>query len=111
MTKRDVVKMVLEHKRPPYVPWHFGFTLEAKQKLVDHYGSEDIMDITDNHLLVLGDEIGYFKDVGNGRFQDFFGVIWDRSIDKDIGNVEGQVLPQPSLDDYHFPDPLADRYF
>jgi uroporphyrinogen decarboxylase len=111
MTKRDIVKTVLEHKRPPYVPWHFGFTVEAKQKLIDHYGSEDIMEITDNHMLVLGDEIGFFEDIGNDRFKDFFGVTWDRSIDKDIGNVEGQVLPQPTLSGYDFPDPLADRYF
>lgn len=111
MTKRDVVKTVLDHKRPPYVPWHFGFTVEAKQKLMDHYGSENIMDITDNHMLVLGDEIGYFEPVGNDRFKDFFGVLWDRSIDKDIGNVEGQVLPQPTLDGYQFPDPLADLHF
>jgi uroporphyrinogen decarboxylase len=111
MTKRDVVKMVLEHKKPPYVPWHFGFTVEAKQKLANHFQSEDIMAITDNHLLVLGDEIGYFEDMGNDRFRDVFGVIWDRSIDKDIGNVEGQILPHPTLDGYHFPDPLAERYF
>jgi uroporphyrinogen decarboxylase len=111
MTKRDVVKTVLDHKRPPYVPWHFGFTVEAKQKLMDHHGSDDIMDITDNHMLVLGDEIGYFEPVGNDRFKDFFGVIWDRSIDKDIGNVEGQVLPQPALAGYQFPDPLADLHF
>ncbi len=111
MTKRDVVKMVLAHERPPYVPWHFGFTVEAKQKLTEHYGSDDIMAITGNHLLVLGDEIGYFEDVGNDRVKDVFGVIWDRSIDKDIGNVEGQVLTQPTLEGFHFPDPLADRYF
>lgn len=111
MTKRDVVKMVLEHKKPPYVPWHFGFTLEARQKLAEHYGNADIMEITDNHLLVLGAEIGYFEDIGNDRFRDVFGVIWDRTIDKDIGNVEGQVLPHPTLAGYHFPDPLADRYF
>ena len=111
MKKRDVVKMVLEHKRPPYVPWHFGFTVEAKQKLTEHYGSEDMMDITDNHLLVLGDEIGYFQDMGNDRYRDVFGVMWDRSIDKDIGNVEGQVLPKPTLEGYSFPDPLAERIF
>jgi len=111
MTKRDIVKTVLEHKRPPYVPWHFGFTVEAKQKLIDFYGSEDIMEITNNHMLVLGDEIGFFEDIGNDRFKDFFGVTWDRSIDKDIGNVEGQVLPNPTLSGYDFLDPLADRYF
>jgi len=111
MTKREVVLNVLEHKRPPYVPWHFGFTVEAKQKLLDHYGSDDIMEITDNHILQLGDDIGYFKDIGNNRFKDIFDVIWDRSIDKDIGNIEGQVLPEPTLEGYSFPNPLADRFF
>lgn len=111
MTKREVVKTVLEHKKPPYVPWHFGFTVEAKKKLFDHFGSDDIMDITDNHFLVLGAEIGYFEDIGNDQVKDVFNVIWDRSIDKDIGNVVGQVLPEPTLDSYNFPDPLADLYF
>lgn len=65
MTKREVVIQVLNHKQPPYVPWHFGFTVEAKQKLLYHSGSYDIIDITDNHILQLGDDIGYFKDIGN----------------------------------------------
>ena len=111
MTKREVVRSVLDHKQPPYVPWQFGFTVEAKQKLINHYGSDDIMEITDNHFVILGDEIGYFEDIGNNRFRDYFGVIWDRTVDKDIGIVEGQVLPQPQLEGYTFPDPLADHYF
>ena len=111
ITKREVVSKVLEHQKPPYVPWNFGFTLEAKQKILEHYGSGDLLEVTGNHFLILGDEIGYFEAIGNNRFRDVFKVIWDRSIDKDIGNVEGQVLPQPSLKGYTFPDPLADRYF
>ncbi len=43
--------------------------------------------------------------------RDVFGVVWDRSIDKDIGNVEGCVLPEPTLDGYTFPDPLDPRFF
>jgi len=43
--------------------------------------------------------------------QDVFGVVWDRSIDKDIGNVAGCVLPEPSLEHYAFPDPLDERFF
>jgi len=111
MTKREVVRHVLEHKKPPYVPWHFGFTMEARQKLMGHFRSDDIMDITDNHIIFLGADIGYFEDIGNDRFKDVFDVVWDRSIDKDIGNVEGHVLPEPSLEGYTFPDPLAERYF
>jgi hypothetical protein len=88
ITRREVVMDVLEHRRPSYVPWHFGFTVEAKQKLQEHFGSKDIMEITGNHFLVLGEEIGYFEDIGNNRFRDIFGVTWDRTIDKDIGNME-----------------------
>ena len=111
MTKREVVKTVLVHKQPPYVPWHFGFTTEARQKLFDYCQSDDIMNITDNHIVPLGDDIGYFEYIGNNRFRDHFGAIWDRTIDKDIGNVEGQVLPEPTMKGYAFPDPLADLYF
>jgi uroporphyrinogen decarboxylase len=38
-------------------------------------------------------------------------VVWDRSIDKDIGNVEGCVLDRPTLTGYDFPDPLDPRFF
>ncbi len=33
MNKRDVIRLVLEGKKPPYVPWSLGFTQEAKAKL------------------------------------------------------------------------------
>jgi uroporphyrinogen decarboxylase len=32
-------------------------------------------------------------------------------VDKDIGMVEGCMLPEPSLADYQFPDPLDPRFF
>ncbi len=111
MTKRDVVRLALAGERPPYVPWNFGFTQEAYEKLRDHYGAENVNDALDNHLLGLGDAVGFFEDMGNDRVRDYFGVVWDRSVDKDIGVVEGCVLPGPTLDGYTFPDPLDERFF
>jgi uroporphyrinogen decarboxylase len=111
MTKRDVVRMVYEGRKPPYVPWSFSFTAEAREKLARHYGSLDRVPIFHNHLLPLGDAIGFFDDVGNSRVRDVFGVVWDRSADKDIGIVEHYPLPEPSLAGYQFPDPRDDRYF
>jgi uroporphyrinogen decarboxylase len=111
MTKREVIRAVLEGKRPPYVPWSMGFTKEAKQKLQAHYGCADIEAPLENHLLKLGSDIGFFKDIGGDRVQDVFGVVWDRTIDKDIGNVQGQVLPGSTLSGYEFPDPLDSRFF
>ena len=111
MIKREVVRSVLSGKKPPYVPWSMGFTKEAKEKLGDYYGCDDVEVPLENHILKLGSDIGFFDDLGDNRVRDVFGVVWDRSIDKDIGNVEGCVIPRPTLDGYEFPDPLDRRFF
>ncbi len=111
MTGREVIRMVLEGRQPPYVPWSLGFTHEAAAKLRNYYGQDDLEPYLDNHLLGLGNGIGFFTDLGNDIVQDVFGVVWDRSVDKDIGNVTGQVLPEPSLQNYTFPDPESSLFF
>jgi len=111
MTKREVVKLAIDYQPVPYVPWNFGFTQEAREKLVQHFGTSDLTDVLQNHLLALGGELGFFTDLGNDRFRDIFGVIWNRSIDKDIGNVENCMLPEPTLKGYEFPDPVAPECF
>lgn len=111
MTKREVIRSVYEGRRPPYVPWSFSFTAEAAEKLVKHYGTKDLDAVLQNHLLNLGNSIGFFEELGHDRVRDVFGVVWDRSLDKDIGIVEGTVLPEPTLAGYRFPDPVADRFF
>jgi uroporphyrinogen decarboxylase len=111
MTKREVIKVVLDGKRPPYVPWSFKFTAEPRQLLLDHYNVDDLDSILGNHILQLGSDIGFFDDMGNDQFQDVFKVVWDRSIDKDIGDAKGIVLHEPTLDGYEFPDPHDPRFF
>lgn len=111
MTKREVVGSVLDGRHPPYVPWSFGFTKEAKARLQIHYGQVDLEETLENHLLKLGSDIGFFNDLGNECVRDVFGVIWDRSIDKDIGNVKEITLTEPTLREYSFPDPLDARFF
>ena len=111
MTKRDVIRLVLAGQRPPYVPWSFGFTHEATAKLSQHFGATDLEPALQNHLLGLGNGIGFFDAVGNDRFRDVFGVVWDRSVDKDIGVVENCVLPEPTLASYQFPDSQDPRFF
>jgi uroporphyrinogen decarboxylase len=110
-TAREVVRAVLSGRRPPYVPWSIGLTLEARQKLQEHYACDDVERPLGNHFVKLGSDIGFFTPLGDDRFRDVFGVVWNRSIDKDIGNVEGQVLKRPTLAGYAFPDPLDPRLF
>lgn len=103
--------MVLDGERPPYVPWNIGLTREARDVLEKYYGSVEVETALQNHFLRLGSDIGFFTDLGSDCFQDVFGVIWDRSIDKDIGNVVNTVLPEPTLKSYVFPDPKDSRFF
>jgi uroporphyrinogen decarboxylase len=112
MTKRDVVRLVFSGQKPPYVPWHCQFTQEPWAMLVKHFGGEDAAEAAiDNHILELGSAIGFFEDIGRDRFRDVFGVVWDRTVDKDIGIVEGCVLPEPTLNGYRLPNPLDPRFF
>ena len=111
MNKREVVKLAIEGQKVPYVPWHCGFTAEAADKLQKHFGREDLDQVLDNHFVKLGSDIGFFTALDNDRFQDVFGVVWDRSVDKDIGNVEAPLLPEPTLERYEFPNPLDGRFF
>ena len=111
MTKRDVIIKALQGRSPPYVPWSFSFTQEARDKLVAHYGAGDLEDQLQNHIVTVADTYGFFTDIGRECVRDSFGVVWDRHIDKDIGNVRGQVLPEPTLRGFQFPDPRSPQFF
>lgn len=111
MTKRDVIKTVLDGKKPAYVPWSFKFTKEPYEILQKYYGVTDLDIPLGNHILNLGNDYGFFDDLGNNQFQDVFKVVWDRSIDKDIGDVSKVILHEPTLKNYTFPNPLDPRFF
>ncbi len=101
----------MDGKKQPYVPWSFRFTKGAKEKLIEHFGDPDLEKLLHHHIVELGSAIGFFTDLSDNLYQDVFGVVWDRSIDKDIGNVKGRVLTEPTLENYEFPNPLDHRFF
>jgi len=104
--------MVLDGKKPPYVPWSYKFTEEPKKVLQKYFGEEDLDLPLQNHILNLGSDIGFFEEVAPNMFQDVFGVVWDRTIDKDIGNpISPYVIGEPSMDGVRFPDPHDPRFF
>ena len=110
MQKREVVKAVLDGRRPPYVPWQFGFTVEAAEKLRERFGS-GLEEYLDDHFLGLGSGIGQFVEARPDVLRDVFGVEWDRSADKDIGVVCNSVLPEPTLAGYEMPRAADLPYF
>ncbi len=105
ISKREVVKLAVEGKSVPYTPWSFGFTQEPAEMLFEHYGTKDLDQFLHPHLYGIGGGNGFFTKMGDDCVKDIFGVVWDKSVDKDIGIVKGCVLPEPSLKGYSFPDP------
>lgn len=103
--------MVLDGKKPPYVPWSFKFTEEPLKMLQDYYNEPDLDLVLENHILNLGSDIGFFEEIEKDMLQDVFGVVWDRTVDKDIGIPRENVIESPSMEGYTFPDPLDPRFF
>ena len=105
MRKRDVVIEALEFRPPPYVPWAWSMTRQCAERMREHLGTDDLSGFVGSHVLPLGADIGRFEDLGSGRFRDAYGVVWDRSIDKDIGTPLDWPIREPSdLDTYDWPD-------
>ena len=81
MNRREVIKAVLDGKKPPYVPWSFKFTQEPSDILKSYYKTDDLDIPLYNHILMLGSDIGFFDNIGGELYRDVFGAVWDRSID------------------------------
>ncbi len=115
MTKREVVQLTFTHRKPPYVPWSFSLTSDAKQKLMTYYGVKDeegLEAILGNHQLRLGGPgVGFMTRLDDNHVKDHYGVIWDQTVDKDIGHPMALLLPEPSLKGFAFPDPQDPRFY
>ena len=111
MTKREVVSAVIKGEKPPYVPWSYNFTKEAREALQTHLGCNDLETAVGNHIVRIGNTTGFFENIGDEHYKDVFGVVWDRRVDKDIGVVTSCLLPEPDLSALSLPDPLAAKCY
>jgi len=110
MTRKERVLKAIQHEETDIVPYQLNFTIPARKKVIEYAGDENFLARIGNHLaMVEGKDFGVWRDTD--YWQDEFGVIWNRKIDKDIGTVEGFVLPEPNLKSYCFPDPYRSGRF
>ncbi|MDI6827107.1 MAG: uroporphyrinogen decarboxylase family protein [Armatimonadota bacterium] len=107
MTPRERVIQSIEFRETDIVPYHITFTTGARSKLADFLGDPDFETRLGNHLAMIShDRLWPRDEVRPGYFKDRWGVIWNRTVDKDIGCVDNQVLPNPSLDGWQPPEPI-----
>lgn len=105
MTKKERVKLAIAHKETDIVPYNIDFTIPAWEKLVNYLGYAPTIDELGLHIVsTSATPPDAWEEVRPGFWRDEFGVVWNRTVDKDIGNPE-PILLEPSLKGYEFPDP------
>ena len=111
MTCKERVKLALEHKQTDKVPYEIHFTIPAYEKMQKYYNDDNFIRKIGNHLAFIGTGLP-MTEVKPGFFKDEWGAIWDRTQDKDIGNVCKYVLENASdLDKLKMPDPEDERRY
>src|SRR5690349_19411135 len=104
MTPRERVWQSIRHQQPDKIPWHIGCTTPTRIKLEQHYGTSDLDTALDQHIVKYRTRLPYVQ-LRPNFVQDEFGVVWNRTIDKDIGVPVEYLLRDRSLHDITFPNP------
>lgn len=105
MRKRDIVIESLQFQPPPYIPWAWDMTVECENKMKHYLCIDNTDDFIDSYFLELGARVCRYETIGENHVRDIYGVIWDRSIDKDIGvPVDCPIKNPKDLDTYQWPD-------
>ena len=111
MTNKERVQAALEHRQPDATPYNIGFTQKSHARMVEYYGDPGFSAKLGNHIVGLSPLLPGSWDDADNFYTDEFGVTWNRTVDKDIGNPDGGVVNETNVDSYEFPDPrAAQRY-
>ena len=112
VSPRQRVCQAIRHEQPDCVPWQLGYTAPARQKLEAYYGTNDLDNVLGNHLAKYRSRLPDMPVDGHpGLWRDEFGVVWNRTVDRDIGIVQQHPLTERSLDLVRFPDPHDPRRY
>ena len=106
ITPRERVWQSIRHKQTDRVPWHFPCTIPTRIKLEKYYGTMDLSAALDQNMVKFSGRANQPPlEIRPGIFQDEFGVVWNRTVDKDIGAVEEFLLKDRSIKGVKFPNP------
>lgn len=95
MNNRERVIAAVTHQEIYPVPYSISFTSEEARKVINYVGDEDFLSTIGNHI----DSVECIPEVAQvkqGYVKDAFGVIWNRTLDPDIGVVERYQIPEPT---------------
>lgn len=107
MNHKERVIAALNHQEVFPVPYSISFTSEEAKKVGDYLNDADFIGKIGNHI----DSVSLIPDVTcirQGYVRDVFGVVWNRTIDNDIGVVDQYLIPEPKEEYIFLPQPDLD---
>lgn len=108
--KKRAVRQALRRQRPEVVPHYVGLTHGARRKLVDHF-ADALPAVLNNSLSIFYlDRPDTWQWTSPDTIRDMWGILWDRSVDRDIGVPHQPRFPEAHMR-YWDPPPINERLF
>ena len=104
MNRREIVYDALNHKDTKTVPYFVTYTRQSLQRLIEATGDPQIGEKTGS-FIHFGEYLAWpteMPDKPNFHKCDF-GVVWNRSVDKDIGCLVDPQIQDLEKSTYQFP--------
>jgi uroporphyrinogen decarboxylase len=127
MTEKERIRRCIGFKETDAVPWQIDCTTELARVIMEGRGMvegrlflrgrnvlkyHNLYEYFGNHLCYMRSEpVDGYTEVEPGICRDEWGVLWDRRIDRDIGNPVNVPLEKGNLDTLQIPNPRAASRF
>ena len=112
VTRKQIVLDALAFRPPAYVPWDWSMTQECARRVREHLGTDDLAPFVESHLLPVGASTFRYETIDQTHVRDIYGVVWDRTVDKDIGTPCDWPIRRPEdLQNYQWPDATSDAWY
>ena len=110
MIARDRVIAALMHQKADKVPCEVRCTIQMREELSQFSDSNNLIaDYIDPVISRIELETAGVW-IKPGFYRDCFGVVWNRTVDKDYGVVEVHPIGVENFNTYVFPSPLSDEF-
>jgi len=110
MNERERVICAIKHEKTDIIPYNIQFTVEERKIMADFYGDAGFEAKIGNHIDFI-DIRPPKTEIKPGFVRDEFGVVLNKTIDKDFGLVEEYLVDAQSVDSFKFPDPDDPSFF
>ncbi len=105
MDHKRAIREVISHRNVRPVPYTIRFTVEAHENIRRYLGKDfDPVTYTGSYVVASHTNHGW-EEVRPGYFRDYFGVVWNKTLDRTLGVVEDPPLKDFDFSEFRFPDP------